>query len=108
MIRWITTVLALGLLYVPQTLCADDWTMNRIGEKDLGVSWSSPTLVGPDRWMMTSDNGTIVVVTDTGRTITRMDVGICSKLNCLTVFGDDIVVGAEDGTMLSSTDGGAT
>ena len=109
MTRWIAAVLALVMLIIPQSLwCAGDWIMNQLGNKDLGVNWSSPTLVGPDHWMMTSDNGTIVVVTDTGRTITRMDVGICSKLNCLTVVGDDLVVGAEDGTMLLSYSGGAT
>lgn len=87
-------------------LCGDDWTMERVGRKDLGVNWNSPLHVAPDKWMIATDNGVIVVVTDSGRTFTPLDVGICSDLVCLAKVGDAIIVAAANGTLLYTTDEG--
>ena len=106
--RFILLLVTLTGLQTTSLVCSDEWTMEQVGDKDLGLIWHTPIHVGPDRWMMASNNGVIVVVTDSGKTLTRLDVGICSDLVCLANVGTAVVIGAADGTLLYTTDQGST
>ena len=106
--RFFLLLVTLSSLQTTSLVCSDEWTMEQVGDKDLGLIWHSPIHVGPDRWMMASNNGVIVVVTDSGKTLTRLDVGICSDLVYLANVGTAIVIGAADGALLYTTDQGST
>lgn len=104
--RVVLTVL--GMLYLPvMVLCADGWTMERVGQRDIGFVWTAPLQIG-DYWLVGSSNGTVVKLSDAAKEIEQYDIGTCSDIVAIAKAGTTILVGCMDGTIHQSTDGGVT